>query len=232
MNRYPTPGIGECVFCLAPSLKALLYFANEPETSKFARSNSKVILLFLEFLFLMVVKLSSLRAFATNSNFLSLFFFALSVKSANALNTEDLPELFVPVKTVIGANSNSVYGSMVPGELFLPAYLTDLTGVYLIEEPENAIHPKAVDTVFQSLTSVYGAQVLLATHSPVILSMVEADKVLCFAKTPEGETDIVRGIDHPNLKEWEGEVNLVIYLPGVSRDDEGKISGRPGSFII
>ena len=92
--------------------------------------------------------------------------------------------------------------------LTLPAYLPDLTGVFLIEEPENGIHPRAVDTVFQSLSSVYGAQVLLATHSPVILSMVEADKVLCFAKTPKGETDIVRGIDHPKLKEWKGEVNL------------------------
>jgi predicted ATPase len=100
--------------------------------------------------------------------------------------------------------------------LTLPAYLPDLTGVYLIEEPENGIHPKAVDTVFQSLSSVYGAQVLLATHSPVILSMVEAEKVLCFARTPKGETDIVRGIDHPNLKEWKGEVNLGdLFVGGV-----------------
>jgi predicted ATPase len=92
--------------------------------------------------------------------------------------------------------------------LTLPAYLPDLTGVLLIEEPENGIHPRAVETAYQSLSSVYDAQILLATHSPIILSMVEADKVLCFAKTVEGETDIVRGIDHPNLKEWKGEVNL------------------------
>jgi predicted ATPase len=92
--------------------------------------------------------------------------------------------------------------------LTLPAYLPGLTGVFLIEEPENGIHPRAVETAYQSLSSVYDAQVLLATHSPVILGMVEADKVLCFAKTAEGETDIVRGIDHPNLREWKGEVNL------------------------
>lgn len=100
--------------------------------------------------------------------------------------------------------------------LTLPAYLPDLTGVYLIEEPENGIHPKAVDTAYQSLSSVYGAQVLLATHSPVILSMVEAEKVLCFAKTPTGETDIIRGIDHPNLKEWKGETDLgTLFAAGV-----------------
>ncbi|MDQ1350580.1 MAG: hypothetical protein QG657_882 [Acidobacteriota bacterium] len=92
--------------------------------------------------------------------------------------------------------------------LTLPAYLPGLTGVYLIEEPENGIHPRAVETAFQSLSSVYQTQVLLATHSPVILSMVDADKILCFAKTETGETDIVRGSDHPKLREWKGETNL------------------------
>lgn len=92
--------------------------------------------------------------------------------------------------------------------LTLPAYLPGLTGVYLIEEPENGIHPRAVETTFQSLSSVYQTQVLLATHSPVILSMVDANRVLCFAKTETGETDIVRGSDHPKLREWKGETNL------------------------
>lgn len=55
--------------------------------------------------------------------------------------------------------------------LTILAYLPDLRGVYLIEEPENGIHPSAVETVYQSLSSVYDAQILLATHSPVILSL-------------------------------------------------------------
>ena len=36
--------------------------------------------------------------------------------------------------------------------LTLPAYLVDLQGIYLIEEPENGIHPKAVSTVHDSLS--------------------------------------------------------------------------------
>lgn len=100
--------------------------------------------------------------------------------------------------------------------LTLPAYLPDFKGVYLIEEPENGIHPRAVETMFQSLSSVYGAQMLLATHSPVILSMAEAKSVLCFAKTQEGITDIVRGDHHPRLKEWRGEMNLgTLFAAGV-----------------
>ncbi len=98
--------------------------------------------------------------------------------------------------------------------LTLPAYVPDFTGVYLIEEPENGIHPRAVETMFQSLSSVYDAQILLASHSPVILSMVDADKVLCFAKTPEGGTDIVSGNNHPALQEWQGETNLGTLFAG------------------
>lgn len=98
--------------------------------------------------------------------------------------------------------------------LTLPAYLPELGGVYLIEEPENGIHPRAVETMFQSLHSVYDAQILLATHSPVILSMVEADKVLCFAKTPDGATDIVLGSQHPALRDWRGETNLGVLFAG------------------
>lgn len=98
--------------------------------------------------------------------------------------------------------------------LTLPAYLTDFSGIYLIEEPENGIHPMAVDTVFQSLSSVYDAQILLATHSPVILSLASADSVLCFSKTAGGATDIVSGREHPRLRDWQGETNLGVLFAG------------------
>jgi len=98
--------------------------------------------------------------------------------------------------------------------LTLPAYLPELRGIYLIEEPENGIHPRAVETMFQSLSSVYDAQVLLATHSPVILSIAEPKQVLCFARNSEGATDIVLGSDHPALKDWRGETNLGVLFAG------------------
>ncbi len=98
--------------------------------------------------------------------------------------------------------------------LTVPAYLPEFEGIYLIEEPENGIHPRAVETMFQSLSSVYGAQILLATHSQVILSVAEVDTVLCFAKTPEGITDIVLGSEHPALKQWKGEENLGVLFAG------------------
>lgn len=98
--------------------------------------------------------------------------------------------------------------------LTLPAYLPEFAGVYLIEEPENGIHPRAVETLFQSLSSVYNAQILMATHSPVILSVASAASVLCFAKNSDGSTDVVSGDRHPALRNWKGEENLGVLFAG------------------
>lgn len=100
--------------------------------------------------------------------------------------------------------------------LTLLAYIPDNEGIYLIEEPENGIHPLAVETVYQSLSSVYGGQVLVATHSPVVLSIAKPEEILCFSRKEDGEAQIIRGDKHPALKNWKGSPNLsVLYASGV-----------------
>jgi predicted ATPase len=100
--------------------------------------------------------------------------------------------------------------------LTLPAYLTNFEGIYLIEEPENGIHPVAMETVYQALRSVYSAQILLATHSPVILGCAEPDEILCFKKDSHGVTDVVSGPDHPGLQQWRGGLTVSdLYASGV-----------------
>ncbi|MDE1953329.1 MAG: AAA family ATPase [Betaproteobacteria bacterium] len=100
--------------------------------------------------------------------------------------------------------------------LTLLAYAPTTPNVVLIEEPENGIHPKAMETVMQSLSSVYDAQVLCATHSPVVLSLLESKQILCFGKTDEGAIDIVRGSDHPRLRDWKSALNLgELFATGV-----------------
>lgn len=97
--------------------------------------------------------------------------------------------------------------------LTIPAYLEEMKGVFLIEEPENGIHPKAMETVIQSLTSIYHGQVLIATHSPVVINQLEPRQILCFAKDERGSTDIVSGDLHPRLKEWKtGTPDLGVLL--------------------
>lgn len=100
--------------------------------------------------------------------------------------------------------------------LTLLAYAPGDDVTYLIEEPENGIHPRAVETVFQSLSSVQESQVLCATHSPVVLSMARLEQTLCFGRGSDGATAIVCGSRHPRLKGWRGEFDLgTLFASGV-----------------
>ena len=96
------------------------------------------------------------------------------------------------------------------------AYAPEKNAVYLVEEPENGIHPTAIEAVYQSLTSVYEGQVLVASHSPVLLSLADPATILCFQRSPEKGTTITRGDQHPKLKGWRGDPNLsVLFAAGV-----------------
>lgn len=136
-----------------------------------------------------------------------------AVPDLRAIRTVERPEdrhrhLVVDYDTGLSAPSWLVSdGTLRMLALTVLAYLPNLQGIYLIEEPENGIHPRAVETVLRSLSSVYGAQVLLATHSPVILSLTRPEQVLCFGQTDEGATDIVRGSEHPRLRTWRQETD-------------------------
>ncbi len=100
--------------------------------------------------------------------------------------------------------------------LTLLAYLSHHQEVYLIEEVENGIHPRAIEAVFDSLSSVYDGQVFLTTHSPLTVGLTKPEQVLCFAKNPSGATSIVCGSEHPKLKDWRGQVDLgTLYAAGV-----------------
>jgi hypothetical protein len=96
--------------------------------------------------------------------------------------------------------------------LTLPAFLEDFEGTYLIEEPENGLHPRAVESVLAALSSTTGGQVLLTTHSPVVISTVAAEQVLCFSKTDSGATDVIPSSENPALRAWRGDPNLGILF--------------------
>ena len=107
-------------------------------------------------------------------------------------------------------------GTMRLLALTLLAYLPDNREIYLLEEPENGVHPLAVEGICDSLSSAYDAQVLVTTHSPTLLALVEPSQVLCFDKNPDGATDIVRGSQHPVLADWQGSINMnVLFAKGV-----------------
>lgn len=92
--------------------------------------------------------------------------------------------------------------------LTLLAYTRKRPSLVLVEEPENGIHPQGIEGIIQSLSSVYGSQVFCATHSPVVLSLVQPKDILCFGRTREGAVDIRAGDKHPRLRNWQSSANL------------------------
>jgi hypothetical protein len=99
--------------------------------------------------------------------------------------------------------------------LTILAYLPDFHGVYLIEEPEVGVHPTAIETIMQSLSSVYEGQALVTSHSPLVLGLARPDQLLCFQKTENGTT-IIPGNEHPMLREWKAGVNVSdLFAAGV-----------------
>jgi predicted ATPase len=87
-------------------------------------------------------------------------------------------------------------------------YLNDLPDIVFLEEPENGIHPQAIEAVLQSLSSAYESQILISSHSPVVLANISLEQVICVRLNKDGAASIIPGYDHPQLKEWKGRVDL------------------------
>lgn len=99
--------------------------------------------------------------------------------------------------------------------LTIPAFLPPESAVYMVEEPENGIHPKALEIVLRSLSSIPGSQLLLATHSPFVVQQCGVAPLLCFSRDEEG-TRIVSGKEHLMLKTWDGTPDLgIVFAAGV-----------------
>ena len=82
---------------------------------------------------------------------------------------------------------------------------------YLLEEPENGIHPLAIEFAYQALSTVYRTQVFIASHSPTLLRCAKPSEVLCFGLDAAKGTVIVPGDAHPRLAEWQGSVDDDVF---------------------
>lgn len=89
--------------------------------------------------------------------------------------------------------------------------------LYMVEEPENGLHPLAIETVFKALSLPPShVQVLCATHSPVLLAQVGLEQALVFRRLPDGRAAIRRGNEITELKDWVGRKNLTdLFATGV-----------------
>lgn len=100
--------------------------------------------------------------------------------------------------------------------LTLPAFLPATQPcIYMVEEPENGVHPKALEIIIRALATIPNAQVLVATHSPLVVQLVDVAQLLCFSATQAGSR-IQPGPQHPALKGWDGTPDLAtIFSAGI-----------------
>ena len=95
-------------------------------------------------------------------------------------------------------------------------YLDNLPEIVFLEEPENGIHPRAIEAVLQSLSSAYDSQLLISSHSPVVLANSELDQILCARLDANGAASIISGSQHPQLEAWKGQIDLgALFAAGV-----------------
>ncbi|WP_338585920.1 AAA family ATPase [Pseudomonas sp. MAG733B] len=100
--------------------------------------------------------------------------------------------------------------------LTLLPYLSKHPSILVTEEPENGIHPRAIEAVLQSLSSMYDSQVWVSSHSPVVLARARLDQLLCARLVSEGGVEMVAGTNHPRLQEWRGGIDLgSLFAAGV-----------------
>jgi len=92
--------------------------------------------------------------------------------------------------------------------LTLLAYLPNAPQLVVTEEPENGIHPSAIEAILQSLESQYHSQVWISSHSPVVLAASKLEQLLCARQTTEHGVVVVAGEAHPRLKDWRGGIDL------------------------
>lgn len=91
-----------------------------------------------------------------------------------------------------------------------------LPRLLVMEEPENDLHPQAIETALQSLSMLYKSQVWLSTHSPIVLAQTELRNVLATRLGKDGSVAVVPGDKHPRLRNWSGTLDLgSLFAAGV-----------------
>lgn len=83
-------------------------------------------------------------------------------------------------------------------------------GLLLIEEPENGLHPARISEVMGMLRgmSEQGTQILLSTHSPLVLNEMKADEVTVLWRTENEGTQAMRMCDTPHFQERSQVLSL------------------------
>jgi predicted ATPase len=105
----------------------------------------------------------------------------------------------------------------------------DPVGILLIEEPENGLHPHRIREVMRVLRELsQTTQVILATHSPLILNELQPEEISIVTRHPERGTQVKR-LDETTAfaRRSKAYQNGELWLAYANGEDERELVGDP-----
>jgi hypothetical protein len=107
-------------------------------------------------------------------------------------------------------------GTLTLLALSILPFLDNVPSFVAVEEPENGIHPKAIEVILESLQVMEKSQAWVTTHSPIVVAVTKPENLLCLSLTKNEGVKVVRGSEHPTLSSWQGIPGLeVLFRAGV-----------------
>jgi predicted ATPase len=137
------------------------------------------------------------------------------LRKVSARQREDDLHAYLEVEYDTGVTVKSIGlsdGTWALLALSVLPFLNNVPPLVTVEEPENGIHPKAVETVLESLANLRKSQVLITTHSPVVVAVTPPEQLLCMRQNRSGSVEVIPGPQHPQLKDWQGTPSLATLL--------------------
>jgi hypothetical protein len=107
-------------------------------------------------------------------------------------------------------------GTLTLLALSILPFLKNVPPFVTVEEPENGIHPKAIEVILESLQAIQGSQVWVTTHSPIVVAVTKPEDLLCLSLSSDKGVTVIRGSEHPALSTWDGIPSLeVLFNAGI-----------------
>jgi predicted ATPase len=120
---------------------------------------------------------------AISRRFTTLFPTARAIQLTNPTNLTKALGVELVDKTSIDAPKLSE--GMLYWLAFAALPYLDPAAVVLIEEPENGLHPARIAEVMRVLRDISSStQIVIATHSPLVINELQADEVTVITRTP------------------------------------------------
>lgn len=94
--------------------------------------------------------------------------------------------------------------------LLMTIFFNPMRGDFIaLDEPEGGLHPDMISLLAEMMREASrNSQIIMATHSPLLLNQFELDDIIIFEKNKENES-IIKRVTEDDFPDWEGE-----YLPG------------------